>query len=689
MDDAVAALLTASKTPAKQRKNKTSAIIEDLCNRAFQDGLNRRQLHAVVDIVTRRTELDQASTNAVVKNLYPADKISSATVVVVVGALGPGRSKPSTSTQVALTRWLTLVFEALEDRTVLSRLYGVLFNLLDILALRAPLCYLLSLVTHRKHVRLFRVHQLLELSRVAGNEPALEGLLRVYKDHCPDIIVGTTTSARTSLPPVGALQYGNGQYAKFFSSQIRSGELDYSPSKTRPREIPTIRRCNNMDFMWRDTVSSAVKSQLYQKYTPIGPTNSPQSTATLEEISSVDSFVDNLDKIELPTQMMSSLRDPLLQKYLTLNPSEIASKRTEFWLLAYLEEELETVSRNIGQSAHLTDILNGVLDYAKATKTLPPAIEVFLARYLPYWDGRSDVGTILELLSYVSNGTFRDFRDTYLNAAETAVLTNNLDSHPRLLDFYTQLARHRSALASPSSHAYVTSKQFLAELAEHVSRFISAVLSSGEIHPATVSASLSFYENLSSLAYSVDSEGGSDAHIILPPPHVAYLFLSSSSLADVSRLCSILAALKAAFEANMGSSRFSREFTNQFNGYLMDVCNLLWRSRALLTSDANAMGCLFPENAKPALQSYLQDIDHEYALASMFGLSHNHLLTAMSISALRTLEDRAEGLSEELHVRHAGPATQRSLVVLGNEGVWTSHGRNIELRFWIGLMPGG
>lgn len=265
------------------------------------------------------------------------------------------------------------------------------------------------------------------------------------------------------------------------------------------------------------------------------------------------------------------------------------------------------------------------------------------------------------------------------------MVKNNFDSHPRLLDFYTQLARHRSTLALPSPRAAAPSKQFIVELAEHVSRVILAVLSSDEIHPATVSASLSFYESLSSPAYSADPEGGSDAKIILPPPHVVYLCLSSSSLTDVSRLCSILATLKATFEANMDSARFSREFTNQFNGYLIDVCNLLWRSRALLTSDANAMGCLFPENAKPALQSHLQDIDHEYALASTFGLSHNHVLAALSISALRGLEDRAEALGEELHVRHAGPATQRSLVVLGNEGgldvSWKQY--RVEVLDWL------
>jgi len=39
----------------------------------------------------------------------------------------------------------------------------------------------------------------LELSRKAGHEPALVGLLRVYKDYYPDIIVGDATSGRASV----------------------------------------------------------------------------------------------------------------------------------------------------------------------------------------------------------------------------------------------------------------------------------------------------------------------------------------------------------------------------------------------------------------------------------------------------------------------------------------------------------
>jgi centromere protein I len=43
----------------------------------------------------------------------------------------------------------------------------------------------------------------MELTRQAGNEPPLVGLMRVYKDYYPDVIVGEVTSGRALVFTVG------------------------------------------------------------------------------------------------------------------------------------------------------------------------------------------------------------------------------------------------------------------------------------------------------------------------------------------------------------------------------------------------------------------------------------------------------------------------------------------------------
>lgn len=71
-----------------------------------------------------------------IKNLYPAQHVSGDVVVTIVAALGQGKGKPSPGTQDSLVKWLALIHEIIEDTNVLSRLYGVLFGMLDMISIR-------------------------------------------------------------------------------------------------------------------------------------------------------------------------------------------------------------------------------------------------------------------------------------------------------------------------------------------------------------------------------------------------------------------------------------------------------------------------------------------------------------------------------------------------------------------------
>lgn len=68
--------------------------------------------------------------------MYPAQRVSGNVVITIVAALGQGKGKPSPGTQDGLVKWLALVHEIIEDTNVLSRLYGVLFGMLDMISVR-------------------------------------------------------------------------------------------------------------------------------------------------------------------------------------------------------------------------------------------------------------------------------------------------------------------------------------------------------------------------------------------------------------------------------------------------------------------------------------------------------------------------------------------------------------------------
>ena len=100
------------------------------------DGLDQDALRDVVQLISVKTLLDQTTVTTLIKNLYPARRIPRDVVVTVVGALGQGKGKPSPGTQDSLVKWLVIVHGIVEDENALSRLYGVLFGMLDMISIR-------------------------------------------------------------------------------------------------------------------------------------------------------------------------------------------------------------------------------------------------------------------------------------------------------------------------------------------------------------------------------------------------------------------------------------------------------------------------------------------------------------------------------------------------------------------------
>ena len=124
----------------------------------------------------------------------------------------------------------------------------------------------------------------------------------------------------------------------------------------------------------------------------------------------------------------------------------------------------------------------------------------------------------------------------------------------------------------------------------------------------------------------------------------------------------------------------------------MDICNLVWRSRAFNTTDTNALGCLLPETLILPLRAYLEAMNPPQTLQQLFTLSYNPALVALSIESLREQEDLMIENDQmrmeigELRTRHGGPVNQRSLAALGADGGiklgWAEY--RLEVLKWLG-----
>ncbi|KAH7117647.1 Mis6-domain-containing protein [Dendryphion nanum] len=648
INHAVDSLERASKLRANQRSVKVSGIVNSICSHAFNQGLGTDPLRALVRIISKKTELDQTSVTTLAKNLYPAQRVPSDVVVTAVGALGQGKGKPSPASQNSLVRWLLVVHEIIEDPKTLPRLYGVLFSMLDMLSIRTSLCYLLCLITRRRNVKPFRIQQLLELSKSTGNEPALQGLLRVYKDYYPDIILGSAPISRQSFPPGPDPEWQTRLRAIVdASSELDSTDLDH------PSGFRVLRKGPN-----RSKVSAIPEVHTY---------GANRATVTLEEIDNVGEFIEKLERIEPPGQLISVLNDPLLQKYVALRSSQTTSDRIDLWLSAYLEEEYDAAKRGSPGSSTLLELLQGLCRQTQYTKSLLPVVDTFLKAYVPLWDGTTATDEILGLLSYIPLQSFKDAYTSYLSPVERALAENNPRAYEKAMMLYTDILSHwiNRIVTATDATTQRTGQDALPSLVEHVSTLSTSLLLSQPTASNTplIHSILSFWEIMS------DSFRPNLIPILLPPSQLVYLLSQTSSLTTFSRIFGIYSNYKIAFEKHPRpiSNYYTFDIATSFNKCIRDLFNLAWGGRALVIEEGKAAGCLCHPSIRDALQSHLSTIDREYAIGQVFGISHSPVLAPLAAVAWQALEQsevEKQGYDADSVNWHSGPVTSRSLDVL-------------------------
>ncbi|KAF2826193.1 Mis6-domain-containing protein [Ophiobolus disseminans] len=652
LHDALESLHRASQTPAKQRTVKVSGVVDVICRHALEDGLAEDALRDVVHLASVKTYLDQTSVTTLIKNLYPAQRVPADVVITVVGALGQGKGKPSPGTQDGLVKWLTTVHEIIENPNVLSRLYGVLFSMLDMISIRTSLCHLLSLITRRKHVKPFRIQQILELSRGLGNEPALQGLLRVFKDYYPDIILGSTSTSRKSFAP-----QPDAEWRSRISTILDASTAADETLTDRHNGFKVLRRGR------RRSKASAIPD--------VHTHHATEASVTLEGIDTVEDFVEKLDRIEPPGQLISFLTDPLLQKFVELRPSPITSTRIDLWLSTCLEDAYESERTGTGDSQYLKEILEGLLTHAQYTKGLHSMTLAFLEVYLSIWNGRDNVEAVLGLLSRIPIDAFADAYATYFQPMEQALASSqDASAYEMLIDFYAAVLHHQvCAVASQTIQLSSARQQIFHDVAAQVSKLSTSLLVS--LAPGTghslISSILSFYELLST------SSKPHTVPIIVPPMHLVYLLTQLASSTTFSRICGIVASYKLAFDQHPKPVKnyYPSDVTESLNMCLRDIYHLVWISRALIVAEQKAIGLYCDPELRSTLNDYLGGIDREYAIGTSFGLSNNAWLSSMSAAAWHTIEEREinrEGFDRNNIQYHQGPVSPRSLEVLKKMG---------------------
>ncbi|KAF9874862.1 hypothetical protein CkaCkLH20_07556 [Colletotrichum karsti] len=643
-------IVGASKLPTKKRATNIRPTIDRLASAAYVKGLLPEPLTELIDLITRPSCLDQGGLNILVKNLYPAERLSDDLVLRVVGCLGHGELKPSLVLQSNLLKWLIMVYHVLERPAVLSQAYAVLFNLLDTAAIRPQLCHLLALITRRKHVRPFRIQAVLNLSRNTGNDPALTGLLRVFKDYYPEIIVGDAVRGKAS-----AFKHPDIEWRERLDQIQRDHSQRTAEVTSQPRNGFSV---NHQALRARSGKGAHVPS--------VHTSEANENSVTVEEIDSADRLARSIEKIELPNQLAAVLADPLLQKFMALKKDDDASRRVVHWIDAVLEDVLNgNADEKLFQET--MEILE---DYVTRVKETPVVILNFFAKLFTTWNGVDARDPIFNILSYSPLAPFEELSKFVFKPLERC-LPSTPDSQLALLKLYQNLIRHWSfVLRSVDTTPANVPVDALHQMLDHAS---TTALNLAQASPsiAVHGTILDLYEEAA--ASISDPALQHLLRISNPAAELPYLIFFSHSLANVSRLCAFLAVYKKGFENAMKMGRrsaaydYEPSYVNRFNGFLMDICNCLWRGKAFNDADKNAIGCLTARPVVLRLQRYIEDLDADLELPTLFGFSYSPLLSLQAIRCIRQREDDAlEEDEDAIATRHAGPVTANSLARLAD-----------------------
>lgn len=223
------------------------------------------------------------------------------------------------------------------------------------------------------------------LSRQTGNDPCLVGLLRVFKDYYPEIIVGDAIRGKAA-----AFKHPDPQWrSRLDEIQEAHIQSTLSDQAFRPRDGFRVNR----------PMGRRVQGG---KLPLVRTSHAGESSVTLEEVENAAGLARTLDKLELPNQLVAVLADPLLQKLLLLRPRHDAYERVANWL----QDLSQDVINGGTDESTLWDVLDVVKDFVTQTRTLPPVLLNFFAKFFEIWDGAGGRDSLFEILAYAP---FHDF----------------------------------------------------------------------------------------------------------------------------------------------------------------------------------------------------------------------------------------------------------------------------------------
>ncbi|GAA5932676.1 hypothetical protein JCM1841_006934 [Sporobolomyces salmonicolor] len=657
--------IEALSTRASNVKDELRQVLDDLVPLAEEHGLHQENVEKGYELALGGHLVPQHALH-LLSTLIPKTPLSPRAILSMLSSLGEAaHSRPLRAGQIEykvqkrvleqLVALLELGAVSKDARDVLERFYSVVERGLDYRVLRESTARLMCLITRRHHVQVHRISHVLRTLRFSESPPAsLFRLLELYHSFYPESVFQLSTSAQ--IPSTNGRSAALDEWRNSVQAALEQGEGETS-GKFEGREAKRRKVCVQTDI-------------------PLPAVYWEGNNATfLADLSAGAPLAHCLESLPLPRQAASASlprsEEDRTQAWTILSRCGYGNdpehlQRLTSWILYQLSHELYDLGESPGREARVEDLLCRVRELSEMRGELPDELESFLADYLQSWDGKAHTQVVFGLIALhkpvAYEGFFKDILQPLFQLASAADPEWTADCIACLTELISNFAVRDgwnspgSAAAFGALDAQTQDLDAVQSVLDFVDRLIAVAT---QKHPTALlirTSALTFYET----ALTLPLEHGLPA-VVLPSPVFTYLSLLSNEAMSVSRICGIVATLRAALTgestAVSKTDPTNTELINALNSRLVDFVNILWQKRFLTPAvgdrDGGAMGLTAAQ-----LQT-LREVAKRRGQApgSSVGLTTHGALAMLARDCLQVLASQHDRSADPL----VGPVTASSL----------------------------
>ncbi|KAM4696085.1 centromere protein I [Rhinophrynus dorsalis] len=316
-------------------------------------------------------------------------------------------------------------------------------------------------------------------------------------------------------------------------------------------------------------------------------------TLPVEKLQTFTQLLENIHRLELPAQMGSVLKNPLLLHYMNCIKDDTPFLRLNYWLAFTLHEECAWYKGNKRSKEEVEAFLGTVVNTQQFLQEGLSSSEGFLYKSLPHWNG-SHRSQVLKLISWIPLSSSTEMEALLYEPLARLFITSSvyfkcsvLESLKDLLQNWliwhsvcTERVHMQSINMDSTMSGLLTSVKDLINFTGRLSTLGLQI----ESCPLLLHFILNFYDLVSDMYVRF-----SLPLVVLPPPGVFYPALLSTESVNLNQLCYVMYRYRTSLETAKMNERqkktqmhlsINSQTYQEFNKYLTAMVGCLWTSQA-------------------------------------------------------------------------------------------------------------